>query len=224
MFNESNQPNESLRTLLGVNQTALDAPSGAQIGFIKQDVPFAEPLAMVDDLPVFGVVSRITPEGAQAVSTFADGSPAVTERAVGKGHAIYCAFLPSLSYYKPAIPLRPVDRGSSDEAMAHFLPTRFDPAAADLIARPLRAAKVQPIISASAPLVETSVIEADTGTAVVVTNWTREPLPGLRLTVRPPVAGTDITLAGGGKVAVDRQQDAIVLTFDLDVADVVILR
>ena len=38
-----------------------------------------------------------------------DGTPAVTVRAAGEGRALFYAFLPSLSYFKPAIPSRPID-------------------------------------------------------------------------------------------------------------------
>ena len=40
----------------------------------------------------------------------------------------FAAFLPGVSYFAPAIPLRPVDRSSVDESMAHFIPTGVRPA------------------------------------------------------------------------------------------------
>ena len=59
---------------------------------------------------------------------------AVVHRKAGRGAATYCGMLPGLSYYQPAIPRRPVDRGATDDSMTHFLPTAFDPEAAGLIA------------------------------------------------------------------------------------------
>ena len=53
---------------------------------------------------------------------FTDGSPAVTLNKVGKGSAMYVGFLPGLTYFWPAMPLRPMDRGATDDAMTHFLP------------------------------------------------------------------------------------------------------
>jgi len=38
-----------------------------------------------------------------------DGTPAATHRRVGKGQAVAIAFLPSLSYFKPSLPNRPID-------------------------------------------------------------------------------------------------------------------
>jgi hypothetical protein len=81
---------------------------------------------MYDELNRPNQVLRQLRGVATAEGTFADGSPAVTSNRAGSGRVIYCSFLPGLSYYRPAIPVRPVDRGSSDDAMCHFLPTEFD--------------------------------------------------------------------------------------------------
>jgi hypothetical protein len=54
-------------------------------------------------------------EGPTTLATFGDGSPALIRRTVGKGAAYFAAFLPGVSYFAPAIPLRPVDRSSVDE-------------------------------------------------------------------------------------------------------------
>ena len=70
----------------------------------------------------------------------------------GKGSAYYAGFLPGLSYFAPAIPLRPVDRSSVDEGMNHFIPTEFADAAKGLITLPLTGrmneSTVRPLIGA----------------------------------------------------------------------------
>ena len=48
----------------------------------------------------------------------ADGSPAIVVWRWGEGSATYAGFLPGLSYFKSSIPLRPVDRGATDESMS----------------------------------------------------------------------------------------------------------
>ena len=135
MFDELNRPNKTLRALLGVEQRSLEIPEGKQVTYLKQDLPFTEPIDEVKtadaELPVMCVRSRIA-TGGEVEAAFSDGSPAIVSRAAGKGRTLYCAFLPSLSYYQPAIPKRPVDRGATDDAMIHFLPTEFNPAAAAL--------------------------------------------------------------------------------------------
>lgn len=230
MFDELNRPNKTLRELLGVEQIALDAPADAQVSYIKQDLPFAKPLATAtwktDDgerqLPALGARSRIQLAGATAVAAFSDGSPAVVERSVDKGRAIYCALLPSLAYYQPAIPLRPVDRGSTDDAMSHLLPSDFDPAAAALVALPA-AGLMRPVV-ASEPLVETTLIDSKHGVLVPLVNWNATPQQGLTLTFNAPVPSGSAALASGKPVEVVKQDGKLTVKLDLEIADALMLR
>jgi hypothetical protein len=57
----------------------------------------------------------------EILATFGDSSTAAMRTSVGEGAAYYLGFLPGLSYFEPAIPLRPVDRGSTDDNFNHFL-------------------------------------------------------------------------------------------------------
>lgn len=239
MFDEYNRPNAVLRELLGVEQAALEAPEDAQITWIKQDLPFVKAIDTVTaslaaetangqnaaaSMPVYCVRSRTTARG-EVQGTFADGSPAIVGRKAGAGRTIYCGFLPSLSYYRPAIPLRPMDRGATDEAMVHFLPTNFDQTAASLIALP--AAGLHRPIECSEPLVESTVLVSKHGLAIPLVNWTGKPITDLRVTVAlggEAAAKRHATLAGGGELTVEDAADVRIYTFDLDVADALILR
>ena len=76
---------------------ALTIPEDAQVGFIKQDLAFVQPVDTVSwsgqEMPAFGAVSKVQAGGDVAVqATFADGSPAVVSHQAGKGEAIYCGF------------------------------------------------------------------------------------------------------------------------------------
>lgn len=227
MFDELNRTNETLRNLLGVEQTGLDAPDDVQLIWIKQDLPFTDAIDTVVNrsgtpaMPVFGVRSRVDLAGAETEWTFQDESSAVTQHDVGSGRATYCAFLPSLSYYKPAIPLRPVDRGATDDAMIHFLPTAFDAMAGDLIASP--AAELSLPVKCSEPLVETTVIESPQGVVIPLVNWSGEPIHELEVTVSIPTPTTNVSLASGRPV-IWEVNGHNTFTFDLDVADALILR
>ncbi len=231
MFDELNRPNTVLRELMGVEQTSLDAPPDAQIQYTKQDLPFAKPIDTADIdailsaivFPVFGARSRFkVAEAAGVVGEFSDGSPAVATHVVGKGRTMYCGFLPGLSYYKPAIPLRPVDRGATDDAMIHLLPTGFDEGANAIIALPT-VRLVRPV-ACSEPLVETTIIDSKHGSLIPLVNWSGKPIEGLEVTIAAKVPTRNITLASGRPVQVGQREGKVTAKFDLDAADALILR
>jgi hypothetical protein len=230
MFDEFNQPNQTLRALLGVEQHALASAKGEPLRWEKQDLPFAEPMdratwfgADQATLPVIGLRDRFRTAGTQVHGTFiSDRSPALTLKKIGKGSATYCGFLPGLSYFKPAIPLRPVDRGTTDDTMSHFIPTQFDGLAAGVLA--LSAAGVKRPVVCSESLVETTVLEAKQGMAIPLVNWGRGPVKGLTVTVQLGVPANQVTLASGKPVRAVREGGKQVFTLDLEVADALILR
>ncbi len=227
MFDEYDRPNRVMRELLGVDMTSLTAPDDAQVAFIKQDLPWVRPLGSVtwhqQKLPVFGAITLVKPSADAAVEgLFADGSPAVVARRVGQGQTRYCGFLPGLSYFRPAVPERPVDRGSTDDSMAHFIPTAFDAGASCLIGSP--ADDLARPVTTSEPLVEANLIESPKGAVIVLTNWSGKPVAGLAVATHVRLPGGSASLASGGKLSVKRDGDRAIFTFDLDVADVLILR
>ena len=230
MYDEFNRPNTILRELLGVEETAFDMPAESHVQFIKQDIRFAEPIdtvtwtadAQTFEMPVFAVRSRITATSATVEGKFSDGSPAVTVRADGKGSATYVAFAPGLSYFFPAIPRRPVDRGSTDDAMSHFIPTDFDSGASALIGSVARG--VQRPVERSEPLVDARIVQTESGVVIPLINWTPHAIKDLVVTVNVDVPTNKIETASGTPVEVTIEADRVILTLDLDVADALILR
>lgn len=238
MFDEFHEPNRTLRDLLGIEPTALDEPATADknIVFEKQDLPWAEPLDTVRELkvagaanqaflapmPVFGARSRFRTVGSLTLAKFSDGAPAVALKSTGAGAAMYCGFLPGLSYFHPALPKRPADRNSAADSLAHFIPTAFDLRAVALVAWP--AAGVARPVACSNALVETSVIGSAKGTVITLVNWSGGPIKGLMVTVAFPTPEGKAELASGGAVKATAAQGRRTFELDLDVADALILR
>jgi hypothetical protein len=232
MFDERNQPNKVLRDLFGVEQKSLENSKDEPVRFEKQDLPFAKEWDTVTmnrpgfskalKIPVISLRSRVTLNGAELHGTFKDLAPAVTMKKSGKGWALYCAFLPGLSYLKPAFPERPMDRGATDDSMTHFLPTRFDEGSTALFQWFARDV-TRPVVC-SDRLVESTMVQAKQGVVIPLINWQPEAVKGLTVTVNPPVPTKSVTLASGRPVQVHRQKGALVVTLDLDVADALILR
>jgi len=226
MFDEYNQPNQALRELMGVNQTALDQPADSKVAFIKQDLPFAKAIGEVNwtqfSFPVFGVISRVQAVSGAVQGTFKDGSPAIVVRKRGKGEVTYCAFLPGLTYFQSAIPLRPVDRGSTDDAMAHLLPAKFNLGAGVLV-RSVASDTSRPVV-VDHETVETTVIESKKGTLIPIINWSGKPIQDLRVEVQVATPTRNVSLASGAKIQTKKDGKSMVCTFDLDVADAIVLR
>ncbi len=223
---EYDQPNAAFRGLLPVDGVTIEAPSSSEVRYEKQDLPFATPIDTVasalGSFPVFGAVARFPKIDLGVVGRFRDGSTAFSDRAIGRGRVIACAFQPGLSVLKPAIPLRPLDRGATDAAMSHLMPTGFDPAARALVA--LAVSSLKHPVELDADHVEATLIESAAGLLVPLINWTGSAKRGLTVTLRVPTRGR-ATLAGGGVVTEVRSGPERVLRLDtLDVADVLVLR
>lgn len=227
MLDEFNQPNLPLRQLFGVQPQALTIATNPLVQFEKTDLPFCPALDQVTlksggAIPVFAAQGKFTASGGEVLGRFGDGSPAVVARGQGAGRAIYCGFLPGLSYFQPAIPKRPGDRTSAVDSLAHFIPTQFHAGARQLIATP--GEKIERPVVCSEPLVEANLLESKNAAVLVLVNWTSAPLKGLRVTLNTPLPQKKIDLASGGKVTASKQTGQTVLTLDLAVADAVILR
>jgi len=154
----------------------------------------------------------------------------MTRRSVGTGTAIYCGFLPGLSYFKPATPLRPPDRGTTDLNSAHFIPVDFDPVAAAVVSWPTRQMVKQKSQHTSFwlsdPLVDARVVLSSTGAAVPMSNWRGKPIVDLTVNITASwVNGHHPQLASGGPVqVVDSKVGHLSMKVSLDIADAIVLR
>ena len=256
LLNEYNQTNVRMQDLLGVSQSGVwrgqqDAFNGT-VDLIKQDLKFVDTLDTVTlshsvmaelelsplsrenaSLVCKGVKSVFTvldTAAATVIATFSDGSPAATRRQnAGAGTAYYVGFLPGLSYFEPAMPVRPVDRGSTDSNYNHFLPTQFSEVAKALVTLPLARrlkndSAVIPIRSTE-PLVEVGLIEAaGVGYALPCINWVGKLLPTFTVSLQDDtISFATAELASGGALAVSADKRSF--TFALgSTVDALVLR
>ena len=212
--NEFNSSNTEMAALLGLDGHAMIEPEEGSIQFIKQDLRFSKPLTEVTwngsagatSAPVLGARHVFTPRaGTEVTARFADEAAASTSLIVGKGRAIYYGWFIGLSYFLPAIPLRPADRGGTDQAFTHFVPSNFSVGVLELVQNASMAAQVQRQVVCSNRLVHGRAVVAKGGQAVVIplTNWAGEKnLTGLRVNVTLAAVkpGMEATLASGGAV------------------------
>ncbi len=230
MFDEFNQPNDILPAVLGTQYEALESDDGPPIRLIKQDLPYAEPLDAVVwempertlELPIFAVRQRLIPMQAQVQGRYEDNSVAITVHTYGRGRAMVCGFLPGLSYFRPVIPIRPLDRGTTDNAMAHFIPTAFDTIASKLIGK--LGEEIMRPVSSSEPLVATHMIEADASVVIPLVNWSGHAIEELEINVNITIPIEHIALASGQPVTPRETALGTAFLLPLDIADALILR
>jgi hypothetical protein len=180
-----NQFDEPAPGLAGVFGIEADIRSRAQPGAYHlrgalNGLPYLDEITLrpSDELgpaATFGVLGtkvRFTATTARVVGVFRDGRPAAVVNDVGKGRAVYVGACPGLSYLKDA----------------GFAPTelreRYAATQRRLINAVATARGAARLVELSEPVVEAGVFDAPGGTALVLANFTYEPIDGL--TARVP--------------------------------------
>jgi hypothetical protein len=218
-LDQFNRPNLSLLELAGLEAGSLRDTEA--IKFIKQDLPRSRELQSLnnDGMPLYGAIADLKPNKSTRVTkTFLDGSPALVQHQQDKGTVFTFAFLPGLSYFHSAIPDRPVDRGSRDYSMNHFIPEDFDTRALSLLEGTLK--PVEQSFRLSDPLIDTGLIKANEASLLLLTRWRQSPRP-VELQLSEEFSNYSVELASGTPASPLGNNR---FRFSLKAADAVILR
>lgn len=219
-LDETNSPHVELLELAGLQAKESQLSVDASIRFIKQDLSFAQVLGHLESgVPCFGLAAELLPqERAKVLETFKNGRPAAVRTAAGEGSVTTLAYLPGLSYFHPAIPKRPMDRGNTPEAMSHFIPEDFDWRVLDSLRDKLPDVK-RPVWCED-PLVACHLLVGAKGLVVPIVRWRAE---SGQVTVHldQVYAGGGVTLVSGKPVESLGQG---MFSFDLEVADALVIR
>jgi hypothetical protein len=130
-----------------------------------------------DHFGVLGLKVQITPTTAGVTGTFRDGAPAVVTNRFGRGVALYAATCPAVSYAKDA------------RFVATELKEKWPAAQRQFINATARRSGAPRLVELSHPVVEAGVFEAPAGAALVLANFTYEPISQLEIALpvsRPP--------------------------------------
>jgi len=175
--------------LLGLQDTSLTKNIQVMRPFLE--MALVEPidsisLAGADNaLPAIAMRQVLVPADAEVLGTWADGSPAVTMRTLGKGRTIAVGTLAGSSYIRSGLKPVPFARGGHKLL---YNPTEFSPAAVQLVGLGVSQADIKRHAECSNNFVETLVMDSDKGTLVTLVNWDNMELPGLQVNVRLPAA------------------------------------
>jgi hypothetical protein len=139
MYDEYQHLNPEAEKLWGASGPAITKDEKMMMILAKQDLPRYKPAdtALLEagglDVPVLAwkqPLKLLTGDSkaghASVAATFADGSAAAIENPVGSGRAVLFGFLPATAYMKSALPVRPMDRSSTDAGYDHFCPVDMD--------------------------------------------------------------------------------------------------
>ncbi len=174
--NEFNEPTSGLSQVFGIHRESEVAtqPGRHHIRGALNGMEYLDRVEAQDPKVTFGAMGikvRFTPDTARIAGRFQDGSPAVVENIFGEGRALYTGTCPAISYTKDArfVPAELKERWPEvQRAFIHSV---------------ARGRGVPPLVQLSVPVVEAGVYDAKAGTALILANFTYEPIENLRVTV-----------------------------------------
>jgi hypothetical protein len=159
-----------------------------------------------------GVRSTVTAPADSVAARFDDGSPAVAERAVGRGRVVHFAWMPGISYWK------------SSSQVKDGLPVGFSNSLREWIIWPVRLANVSLPVTVNQPLVEAPMLASPQGIAVTLLNWTDELLPEVQVEVRTDRDFGRVESVHLGKLDFQSANGRIRFVLPLQTVDIVMLQ
>jgi len=189
--NEFDEPVVGLGKVFGVRPKGKVTvqPGRYHIRGALNGLKFIDKVQM-DPKSSFGAIGIKAPIGlspvARVTGKFGDGSPAVVRSNFGKGSAVYTATCPAISYGKDA------------KFVPAELKEKWPAAQREFINRHAALAKAPKLIELSHPVVEAGLYDAKGGTALVLANFTYQPIKNLKVTLqfpgpRPPKTVKSVT-------------------------------
>jgi len=191
-------------------------------------------------MDVLSVKQALAPRaGAKTLARFKDGAPALVRGAAGKG-TVYCAgFLPGLDYVRKALVARRAlaeEKKKFEESKTvpppaqqkrfallnrSYNPWEYPAAVREFILAPVRAAKVEPPLTCSVPLVDAVVMTCKQGAVIPLANYTLEPIAKVDFTLRPERPVARIETIYHGRIEFHRQGGRIAFSIPLGCTDFV---
>lgn len=237
-YDEYNNENLEMEKLTGLKQIEIIEPTESQVYYIKQDLPWAKPITYINEInnnkvkiPVFGAICRVKildTKNVKEYGLFEDGLPAITIRKHGKGLVVYCGFLPGLSYFYPAIPKLPVDRGNKDTSFSHFIPFEFDRKIGEIVRSFYNGdfyVYVRDEKGNDAGFVETGIIESNFGKVIIFINWSNKNDLNIQVEINENLNGKKLFLSSGDEInQIKYDKNKTLLNLKIELANALIIR
>jgi len=223
--NEFNEPTDALAAVFGIRPAVETATQPGRYRFRgglngmkyvdRVQVDKAGPFRQKASFGVLGTKVTFRPAGAKVVGTFSDGSPAVVVHRFGEGETVYVGACPGLTYIKDA----------------NFVPAelkeKWPPAQRALINAVARRRGVARPVTLSHPVVEAGVYRTDRATALVLANFTYEPIRRLRVALPVSHAVRGVRSCENGTLEFESGEAAaghkVLFTVPLGLSDVILI-
>ncbi len=159
-----------------------------------------------------GPISALEPDGAAVAAFLSSGAAGISEHRFGQGRAFGYAFFPGLQYW-----LTP------DRSQRERLPRNWGAEQRRLAVAPARMARTPRAVTVSREGVEACRLQSEKGIAVVLLNWTGEPVRSLTVTVPRSAAFGRVTSLEKGRLRPVAAGDQVTVTLPLESVDVLLV-
>lgn len=207
--NEYNRATTLLSNAIGVREKMHK--SGSSEG----EITFQQPAVIAGTIPIrfaYRKAAALANKG-KVLATFANNQPAVILHAYGHGKVLSYMFMPGLNYFKQVM--------AANQGKPYV--TIFPAAARHLITFPCYQDQVVKPVQVSDPVVEADLLASRKGAALVLANYTRKPIAGLRCSVA--LHGIrSVYSVEQGKLTYQRRGGRMNFSVPLNVADIILLR
>lgn len=222
-LNEFNQPDSGLPSLLGIKATK-ETRSLAVLRTMLE-LPLLEPIDTITldggKVQAVGMKQVLTPQDAEVIGKWSDGTAAVTVRSHGKGKAFAVGTLPGTSWMKTGLKVTPWARGGKGML---YNPTGFQADAEKLARLAVDARKPEQAVTTNVSGVEAFAIDGPEGTLITLLNWTNSPLKGVEVTVRAPAKPSGVrSVQRQAKLESKWANGQATFTVDIDDADYILM-
>ena len=183
-----------------------------------ESLPHTGKLAVTDarfgkgEMALFGPIKPLETNGAKKLAEFSSGGAAITANQYGKGRAISYGFFPGWQYWL-----------SPDRYNLSRLPLHWGAAQRDLIVAAPRIANTPRAVVVSKEGVEACRLQSDKGIALVLLNWTDEPVSNLTITLPDNLKFSKVTSLQSGAVKSVKQGNSLKMTLPLKYVDVLMI-
>jgi len=211
---------QSLTKSVTVLRAKMELPRAQVIDQVSLELPDASP----SQFEALGYHQRLVPAaGAQVLGTYSDGSAAVVQNDYGQGHAVLVGTLPGAAYVRPAIPLRPMDKGGADTKLSQLIPTDFAPGVRALIEYPVRLAGVARDVECSGALVEVTLLESASGWVVPLINYSTQTYAAVDVRIRNLGSFSRVRTVYQTNPAWRMDGSDLIVTLPLDLTEMVLI-